>query len=233
MRKIKTLKYKTRDGKGNEIEKDIKIKEFEEVPKEFICPICNKKYLSGIPIKKIISSKFTDYQYIDDYVCNECSWLFSVYPYSYVVSNENIKLLNIRQIRDELLKEQPLPFKFVISTTQKKHLFYRAVTNYSNSEFAVQLEMETIYTNRSRMAELFTFVENLLTLGASKKSLLNGEISFNILEKTGFNFVLISKLQKELKCSREIQIPLFCGQKLEIDEEEAVCNLNLVLEQAM
>ena len=154
-----------------------------------------------------------------------CSWLFSIYPYSYVATNENIKLLNVRQIRDELLREHPLPFKFIISMTQKKHLFYRAITNYSNDKFAVQLETETIYTCRSRMEELFNFVESLITLGASKKALLNGEIPFNVIEKTGFACGLISKLQDELQTSREIQIPLFCGQKLEISEEEAICNL--------
>lgn len=225
------LNYQTRDDKQREIIKEIPIKEFPEMNVEFICPICKKQKSTGIPTKKIISAKFTDFPYVDDYICKQCSALFSVYPYSYVASNGNIKLLNIRQIRDELLKEQPLPFKFVISTTQKKHLFYRAITNYNNTEFAVQLEMDTIYTNKHRMAELFTFVENLLTLGASKKGLLNGEIPFNVLEKTGFNFTLISRLQKELKSSREIQIPLFCGQKLEIGEDEAICNLDL--EQTM
>lgn len=219
------LEYNTRDGNGNDIVKKIPIKEFDELDIEFNCPICKQNYTRGIPTKKIISSKFTDFSYIGDYVCRKCSRLFSIYPYSYVATNENIKLLNVRQIRDELLREHPLPFKFIISMTQKKHLFYRAITNYSNDKFAVQLETETIYTDSKRMKDLFCFVESLITLGASKKALLNGEIPFNVIEKTGFSCGLISKLQDELQTSREIQIPLFCGQKLEISEEEAICNL--------
>lgn len=77
------------------------------------------------------------------------------------------------------------------------------------------------------MKYLFSFVENLQVLGQSKDQLKRGEIRFDIVQKIGFE--AINLLQNELNFSREIQIPLYCGQKLEISEEEAICNLNSIL----
>ena len=84
----------------------------------------------------------------------------------------------------------------------------------------MNLETEIIYASHQRMEALFTFVESLLALGAGKKQMQEGQISFAALQKTGF--APLRYLQKELKSSREIQIPLYCGQKLNISEEEAI-----------
>ena len=85
------------------------------------------------------------------------------------------------------------------------------------------MEAETIYTTPERMKWLFDFVELLQTLGASKKAMQEGEIAFQVLQKVGFK--ALDLLHQELKESREIQIPLFCGQKREMTEEEAKCSL--------
>ena len=225
------LEYLTRDAKGNDFVKRVAIKQFPVENIEFACPICKQAKQNGCKIKKIVSGKFTDWTYVGDYICPECSRLFSLYPYSYVVDPNGIRLLNVRQLRDELCRKQKVPFRFVISTTQKKHLFYRSVINCSNDKFAVNLETETIYTTPDRMTFLFNFVENLITIGASKKAMQNGEIPFQATKKMGLNtgFEAIRVLTNELKNGREIQIPLFCGQKLTIEEEEAICNLDFIL----
>lgn len=225
---IKTeINYNTRDAKGNDFVKKVKIKEYPIVKTDFICPICKKQHDKGSNIKKIVSSKFTDWVYVDDYICEKCSRLFSLYFYSYIVNDEEIKIINIREIKKELLTRQKTPFKFCITTTGKKHLFYRSVTNKGSDNFAVNLETETIYTTCERMKELFEFVENLQTLGVSKEEMSKGNINFNVLKKVGIR--ALDKLRSELRKSREIQIPLYCGQKLEITEDEALCNMDLIL----
>lgn len=220
------LLYKTRDEKENDIEKSVDIKEYPLEDVEFDCPICRKHCSKGTKIKKIVSTHFTDWTYVGDYICEECSRMFSLRFYSYIVNDDGIKLLNMRQFKEELINNQKLPFRFVITISKKKQLFYKAVLNNSNERFAVNLETETIYTTHERMKLLFGFVENLLTLGAGKAAMQSGEIPFNVLQKTGYK--PLEFLSKELK-QREIQIPLYCGQKLEITEEEALCNLDLIL----
>lgn len=223
----KTIQYHTRDGKGNDIIKDVKIKQFPQQDIEFDCPICKRHTMTGIRIKDIVSSNFTDWAYIGDYVCHDCADLFSLYFYNYIVDLDGIRLLNIRELRAQLVTPQKPPFMFVITTSQKKHLFYRSIWNYDNSRFAVNLETETIYTTSDRMRVLFDFVEYLQTLGCSKEALKRGEIPFPVLQKVGFD--TLKFLQTELS-KREIQIPLYCGQKRNvITEEEAICAINLLL----
>ena len=221
------LRYETRDGEGDTIIKNVIIKEFPVERAEYICPICHRDMWDGCKVKRIVSSNFTDWAFVGEYVCKECSRLFSLYPYSYIADPDGIRLLNIRQLRDELCKPQKTPFRFCITTTQKKHLFYRSVLNVSSRYFAVNLETETIYTTVKRMEYLFGLVELLQTLGASKKAMQDGEIPFTVLQKTGFSALVI--LQNEIKQSREIQIPLFCGQKRNIAEGDALCCLNSIL----
>ena len=221
------LRYFTRDAKGNDIEKIIVTKQYESQRKDFLCPICKKRQTIGIPIKSIVSSKFTDWAYVDEFICEDCSSLFSLYFYSYIIGPDGIRLLNVRQLRDELVTPQKTPFKFIITTTQKKHLFYKSTKNHNNMHFAVNLETETIWTSPERMKLLFEFVENLQTLGQSKEQLKRGEISFVVLQridKSALDF-----LQTELTKSREIQIPLYCGQKTENQEEKSICIINSIL----
>lgn len=223
----KVIQYNTRDAKGQDFVKEVKIKQFPPVETEFYCPICGRHAEVGFRIKDIISSNFVDWAYVGDYVCQRCADLFSLYFYNYIVDPDGIRLLNVRELRDQLITPQKPPFMFVITTSQKKHLFYRATWSHSAEPFAVNLETETIYTTRKKMKMLFDFVECLLTLGCFKDRLKNGDINQDAAQKLGgeaFRF-----LNRELTKSREIQIPLYCGQKREITEEEAICCINLIL----
>lgn len=221
------IAYQTKDAKGNDFVKQVQIKDYQLHDVDFICPICKQSHSQGCRIKDIVSSNFTDWAYVDDYICGACSRLFSLYFYNYIVDEDGIRLLNVRQLHDQLIKPQKPPFLFVITTSQKKHLFYRAHWNNSSSPFAVNLEAETIYTTPERMWQLFDFVECMQTLGCSKEAMKSGIISFEAIKRLGC--WPVSWLNKELARSREIQIPLYCGQKRNISEEEAICYINSTL----
>lgn len=223
----KVIPYFTRDGKGNDFVKEVKIKQFPYKEMEIDCPICKKHVSVCVRTKDIVSSDFTDWAYVGEYVCQDCADLFSLYFYSYVVDPDGIHLYNIRELRDHLIVPQKPPFLFIITTSRKKHLFYRSVWNHDSTRFAVSLETEIIYTTPERMQQLFDFVECLLTLGCTKEKLKQGEIFFPAAQKVGVAGFLF--LQRELEQSREIQIPLYCGQKREITEEEAICCINSIL----
>lgn len=223
-----TLLYYTRDAKGNDLVKEVALKKFKLYSVQFVCPCCHKPQTEGNKLKDIVSSNFTDWAFVGEYVCENCANLFSLYFYNYIVDPNGIHLYNVRELREQLITPQKPPFLFVITTSRKKHLFYRSKWNHSNVRFAVNLEMETIYTNRERMNTLFNFVESLQTIGCSKERLSRGEIPFTTLKKTGYK--ALSRLRHELETSREIQIPLYCGQAREITEEEALCCINSILE---
>lgn len=214
------IQYNTRDGKGNDIIKDVEIKEFPIVNADFTCKICGQHAERGVQTKKIVSANFTDWTYVGDHVCPECAKLFSLYFYSYEVSPKGIELFNAREASDKILGPHMPPFRLIITKSRKKHLFYKSAVNYDAEAFAVNLEEETIQTTRQRMQELFDFVECLITIGQSKMQMADGELSIQTIGKVGF--APLKKLKYELDRSREIQIPLFCGQSRNINEEEAI-----------
>lgn len=221
------LLYETRGADGKDFVKEVSIKEFPIENAEFDCKVCGKHFSKGIKTKKAVSGSFTDFAFLGEYICEECSRMFTLNYYNYIVGPDGIRLLNVRQLKYELCNHQKTPFRFIITTTQKKHLFYRSVENYDSEKYAVNLETEVIYTTCERMKELFSFVESLLVLGAAKKGMTGGEIPFNVIEKTGIE--PLEFLRNELEISREIQIPLYCGQKLEIKEEDAICSISSIL----
>lgn len=214
------IQYNTRDGKGHDIIKDVQIKEYPLETVAFDCKICGRAVERGVATKRIVSSNFTDWAYVGDYVCEECAKLFSLYFYSYEVSPKGIELFNAREASAKILGRHQPPFRLIITTSRKKHLFYKSVVNYDAERFAINLEEETIMTTRGRMQELFDFVECLITLGQSKMQMMEGEMSLQTIGKVGVG--ALRKLRHELTTSREIQIPLFCGQPREIAEEDAV-----------
>lgn len=221
------IKYNTRDGKGNDIVKMVQIKEFPVHPAEFTCRICGRQQSEGCRKKDVVSSKFTDHDCVGDWICTDCTRLFSLYFYSYIVEDGEITIFNVREAREVILRQHTTPFKLIISKTGKKHLFYRCCDNLTDSAFSVQLENETVFTTRERQRELFDFVESLLSLGASKTALADGCIPYDIM-RMDFGVRAAERLTTEIQNSREIQLPLFLGQKTRT-EEEAKCYLTLTL----
>ena len=50
---------------------------------------------------------------------------------------------------------------------------------------------------------------------------------YEVMQKVGAG--AFSYLRRELRASREIQIPIYCGQKRDITDEEAICCINSIL----
>lgn len=218
--KPESIRYSTRDEKGNDIIRDVQIKQYPSEDVQFICKTCGQACSRGIAVKRIVSANFTDWAFVGDHVCEACAKLFSLYFYSYEVSPNGIELFNAREASRKILGQHVPPFRLVITRSRKKHLFYKSVLNHSDEVFCVNLEDEPILTSRKRMRELFGFVECLITIGQSKMQMERGELSIMTICKVGFP--ALDKLRCELARSREIQIPLFCGQPRDISEEEAI-----------
>jgi len=226
------IPYNTRDKDGKDITQTIEVKTYPTVPLDIVCPLCGVTAQTAVDIKDIVSDNFTDWQFIGGrHVCAECAKMFTFYRYSYIVNDGRIRLLNIREMAQEIQKPQEPPFKIVASVSQKKHLFYKAVFNNDSENFYANLEEETILCNLEKLREHFTFVGSLQALGESKKRLAEGVIRFDILEflsKHKLAQKALAYLKQELK-TRQIQIPLYLSQKPNITQEEAVCNMDSTL----
>jgi|GEM_PF-3100333 len=224
-----TLYYNTRDANGNDITKEVQISEPETMAlDEQQCCFCGLPITQGVDIKKLVSGSFTDWRDLySGYSCRFCAVQTKLFKYSFIINGEKIRLFNIREMAKEILEPQEPPFKIVVSTSQKKHLFYKALTNHNPEIFTVNLEEEQIKTSLYELRELFAMVSALQALGNTKSNIKESEL--NTETHMQFGEPIIKWLEHIFK-NRPIQIPLFLSQKNEnIKKEDAICCINSIL----
>ena len=225
----KPVRYNTRapdpDNKGKMI--DI-VKEFAPKDKPLTvsacaCAMCGVNGRPGIELAKTVSSNFTDFNLLGEspYICEACLFALNLYRYSFI-AGETLRLLNVREMAAEIVRPQTPPFVAVISKTQHKHLFLRAVVNYNAENFTASLEDELISVNLERLRRQMLLIGSLQALGQSKTALAEDGVGFNIYKIFGRR--VLEYYANEIK-TRQMQIPLFLSQALGIGEEQAINNI--------
>lgn len=219
----KPIFYATVDANGNDIVKEVEFKTFKKIIKKFDCFFCGKHFDEGIFIKDAISDRFTDFAFVSSansqYCCEGCSLALSLIRYNYIIDSK-IKLIRQKKYAEAILNQDETPFLACISTSFKKHLFYKATINYETENFFINLENETILCNKNILKNDLDYISNLLALGCSIKSLQNCYISTEILK------IFSDKIYNYLKEAinrRSFQIALYLAQRNEnIEKEEAI-----------
>ncbi len=219
----KPISYATVDANGNDIIKEVEFKTFKKTIKKFDCFFCGKSFNEGIEIKEAISDRFTDYAFVSapdsQYCCEGCSLGLSLIRFSYIIDSK-IRLIRQKKFGEALLKQKEKPFLVCISTSFKKHLFYKATVNYDLNNFYVNLENETILCNKEILKNDIDYISSLLNLGASLKSIYNSYIQNDIVNACG---IKIYDYLEEALNRRNFQVALYLAQRNEeIKKEEAI-----------
>lgn len=229
---MQTLEYRTRDGKGNDITRIVPIKEFplHDFDPPQACAVCGKVVSSGCLLGECVSSEFCDWSWFDtDCICLSCSRYFTLYKFSYIVNGEDIHLYNVREMAQQLKQPQRPPFLAVITTNQKKHYFFKSRWNLTSLPEMINLDDLTIETTPKEMTDLFGWVEAMLSLGAAKGGLEEGQIPTSVLLKTGAGPLMW--LRRQLRGKRAIKIPIYLAQRTEMPETEALEKIKSVMEE--
>ena len=224
----KPIIYNTVDGDGVNIQKEVVFNTYKKQIRKFNCFFCGNSFDECIAVKDVISAKFTDYSFTanpsSDYCCEGCALASNLIKFNYIIDSK-IKLIRYKNYADELLKQKEVPFIACISTSFKKHLFYKAKINYDIDSFYVQLENETILCNKQILTNDLSYISNLMILKQSAKSLSMSHINNNIVNIFGIR--IYDYLEEALR-RRSFQIALYLAQKKEITEEEAICSLKVL-----
>lgn len=220
---IKPISYATVDANGNDIIKEIEFKTYKKIIKKFDCFFCGNHFDEGIFIKDAISDRFTDYSFVkspnSQYCCEGCALGLNLIRFSYIIDSK-IRLIRQKKFAEALLNQNEVPFFACISTSFKKHLFYKAHINYDLFNFYVNLENETILCNKAILKNDINYISNLLNLGCSLKSLYNCYIQSDVISAVG---VKIYDYLAEALNRRDFQVALYLAQRDEkIKKEEAI-----------
>lgn len=168
-------------------------------PCQTICAFTGAPITKGVPLKDLISSNFTDHQYLkynSDFAGESAvkcmvpvfkkskevekngetitkEFWNSLRTYSFYANNEELQLLNKEQLLPILLSPPTPPFVLCISYINKKHLSYKAVLNESTDSFIVRTDNEEVKIDPAQLKELSDIMKRWYSVIPEKAGLAN------------------------------------------------------------
>lgn len=230
----KKVSQKTKDSKGNEVTRIVKFAdpmEHKHMEKyNGLCFLCGEKMEKGIPVKKVFSSVFTDWNAgksrESTHVCPACCFTILTGPerralrnFSHVANRERLYLPNREELREFLLNPPEPPFVINIAVSQKKHIAFKGEINYSRDIFTVMYEEMPVIINRFEFKKILDLVEHFL-FGFTKTEISTGQ--YNQKRILDFGVVEWQEFENRVKKYRGtplLDVVMFVAQKKENEEE--------------
>lgn len=170
---------------------DIKLKDIEQI--ETQCCLCGNKNKEVIKAKKILSEKFTNYEYLkfkSDYMCTDCAKCIKddrLRKNNFLADEDHIIFLKQNEIENyifEVGKYIKIPFLFAITRSFKKHNSFKCNLNYDYDYFYIQEEDKKYLFDVKEMKKLYKILEDAY-LFFTKEEMITGNYKFMSIEKYG------------------------------------------------
>lgn len=140
----------------------------EAVPADGVCAVCGADIGEGVPIKKVVSSSFTDWNVLADmtapFVCKACKWCIKepkMRRSQYLATNDELIYFKRDDLEHHLFNPPEPPFVFFVTASYKKHGSFRARVNDSRKLFYVQFEDRQILFSPNKYIELFETMKRM------------------------------------------------------------------------
>lgn len=140
----------------------------ETVPATGICAVCGAEITEGVPIKKVVSSAFTDWNMLADinasHVCKACKWCIKepkTRRSQYIATENWLEYFKRETIEHWLFFPPCPPFVFFVTSSYKKHGSFRAKVNGSRDLFYIQFEDRQILFSPNKYKELFELMKRM------------------------------------------------------------------------
>lgn len=140
----------------------------EVVPADGICAVCGKSIAEGVPIKKVMSNSFTDWNTLADmtasHVCAACKWCIKepkMRRSQYIATKDELIFFKRDDIEKYLFDPPEPPFVFFVTSSYKKHGSFRARVNESQKLFYVQFEDRQILFSPNKYCDLFELMKKM------------------------------------------------------------------------
>lgn len=149
-----------------------------------ICAFTGEKINEGILLKDVISDTFTDFESIkfpSEFVSVDIAKLIlpvipteknlnSLRVYSFLATENKLEILKTDSFLPILENPPEPPFIFVVSFSNKKHIAYKARTNYSKDPFYVSTDKGFCLINKNKLSELLEVARRWYTVIPGKEN---------------------------------------------------------------
>lgn len=239
----KPIIYKTKDGKGNSVEKEVDFADPEEnqfYDKSYagLCNMCGMEVNGGIPVKKMLSSSYMDWAIHKapqaSHLCRACAFCLGMNPVGRIalfryplVAERTMHLCNRKQFRDFLVSPPDPPFVMIMPITQKKHLFGKTKVSYSKNHYFCNLEEITVQIDL-KVKRLIDDIEALRGIGFKKTDIESARIPGSVTKKYAFTPYDFERLIEKMEgFARDGMFGLALEVAQKMEEEKAACYLGL------
>ena len=135
---------------------------------EGICAVCGKDISEGVPIKKVVSDAFMDWNAIADmtasHVCAACTFCIKerkTRQSQYIATGSKLIWFKRDDIEKHLFNPPDVPFVLFITASYKKHGSFKARVNTSPKLFYVQYEDRQILFSPNKYRDLFGLMKRM------------------------------------------------------------------------
>ena len=199
----------------------------EVVSAEGICAVCGKAISEGVPIKKVVSGAFTDWNMLADmnasHVCSACTWCIKEPKMrrSQYIATENELIFFKRDDIEKYLFEPPeSPFVFFVTSSYKKHGSFRARVNDSQQLFYIQFEDRQILFSPNRYRELFELMKKMyITFNKTQEIGQGNYIQKRVMEYGIEKWKRDEEILKQHRGSQVFELLLYALNKPEVTKK--------------
>lgn len=132
------------------------------------CAVCGQPISEGVPINKVVSNAFTDWNMLADmsasHVCAACTWCIKepkMRRSQYMATMDGLVYFKRDAIERYLFAPPTSPFVIFITSSYKKHGSFRARVNHSQTLFYVQFEDREILFGPTRYRPLYELMKKM------------------------------------------------------------------------
>lgn len=152
------------------------------VPHDGICAVCGKAISEGVPIKRVVSSAFTDWNMLADmtasHVCAACTWCIKepkMRRSQYIATEGELIYFKRDDIEKHLFTPPATSFVIFITSSYKKHGSFRARVNDSQKLFYIQFEDRQILFSPSKYRDMFGLMEKMYAVFNKTREIGKGD----------------------------------------------------------
>jgi hypothetical protein len=158
------------------------------------CVVCGCEISEGVPIKKVVSDAFTNWDVLADatktHVCKACTWCIKnrkTRQSCYVATDDNLVFFKRDDIEKYMFDPPETPFVLFVTASYKKHGSFRAHVNQSRKLFYVQFEDRSILFSPSKYRDLFDLMKRMYATFNKTEEIGKGEYIQHRVQEYGID----------------------------------------------